>query len=118
MRTAWVLFLLVFVCAVNGFGQAAAINGQIEGTVTDATAAVVPGAKIGITNNDTGFARTAETDSNGFFRFTVLPLGAYTLKAEAKGFQPATFIGLAVTAGATVTVNVPLGVQAAATTVE
>lgn len=76
--------------AVGAFGQAAAINGRIEGTVTDPTGAVVPGAKIDITNTNTGFTRSVETDANGFFRFTVLPLGAYSLKAEAKGFQTAT----------------------------
>src|SRR5215831_18314492 len=107
MRLARILFLLISVYAAGGFAQTAAINGQIEGTVTDATGAVVPGAKIGITNTDTGFSRSADTDSNGFFRFTVLPLGTYTLKADAKGFQSAAFSGLAVTAGSTVTVNVP-----------
>lgn len=104
--------------AVGAFGQAAAINGQIEGTVTDPTGAVVPGAKIDITNTNTGFTRSVETDANGFFRFTVLPLGAYSLKAEAKGFQTATRDGIIVNAGSTATVNIPLGVQAAATTVE
>jgi hypothetical protein len=114
MRIVSVLLLAAGVI----FGQAAAINGQIEGTVTDATGAVVPGARIEITNTNTGFTRSVETDASGFFRFTVLPLGAYSLKAEAKGFQTATREGIVLNAGSTATVNILLGVQAAATTVE
>ena len=70
------LFLIV---APMAFPQAAAINGQIEGTVTDPTGAVVPGATVGIANTDTGFKREVRTDDSGFFRFTVLPLGTYEL---------------------------------------
>lgn len=66
----------VFVClllAGLAFGQSAALNGQIEGTVTDASGAVVANVKVEVVNNGTGYKRTANTDESGFFRFTLLP---------------------------------------------
>ncbi len=90
--------LSVHVC----FGQASAINGQIEGTVTDATGAVMPDVTITIENVNTGFKRELKTDSSGFFRFTVLPLGTYKLNAALSGFHTYTRVGLVVDAGSTV----------------
>ncbi|PWU03198.1 MAG: hypothetical protein C5B51_19340 [Terriglobia bacterium] len=60
--------------------------GTISGTVTDSSGAVVPGATIAITNQDTGQERTATTDSVGQYAVTLLPIGAYTVAVTAKGF--------------------------------
>lgn len=106
------LFLgLVFLLALvsNCFGQASAINGQIEGTITDPSGAVVPNATVIVANIDTGFTRTLRTDASGFFRFTVLPLGTYKLTAEAAGFAREERPGIVITAGSTATVNLGLG---------
>src|SRR5260370_30933709 len=100
------------------FGQASAINGQIEGTVTDASGAVVPGATVLIENVNTGFRRELKTDSSGFFRFTVLPLGTYNLKATATGFHIEARSGIVIDAGTTATVNLLLNVDDTANTVE
>lgn len=110
--------LLAILLAAPAFPQASAINGQIEGTVTDATGAVVPGAKVDIKNENTGYSRAAESDSSGFFRFTVLPLGRYSLNATATGFQKFTAANIELTAGSTATVNVNLSVSSATTAVE
>ncbi|MGI8988813.1 MAG: TonB-dependent receptor [Bryobacteraceae bacterium] len=98
------------------FGQAAAINGQIEGTIADPSGAVVPRAAVDVLNEGTGFTRHAETDESGFFRFTVLPLGNYTVSVRASGFAPARSTGIALSAGSTVTLDVPL--QLGATSVD
>ena len=102
---------LVFLLALvsNCFGQASAINGQIEGTITDPSGAVVPNATVIVANIDTGFTRTLRTDASGFFRFTVLPLGTYKLTAEAAGFAREERPGIVITAGSTATVNLGLG---------
>ena len=92
------------------FGQAASINGQIEGTVTDPSGALVPRATIAIHNEGTGFDRSSDTDDSGFFRFTVLPLGEYSLSAKAAGFSPSKRTGIVLNAGATVTLNIGLQV--------
>src|SRR6266849_5539930 len=108
-RLLLVAVSLLLVAVPGCFGQAAAINGQIEGTVTDPSGAVVPGATITIENVNTGFTRTLKTDESGFFRFTVLPLGTYALKADASGFAQEKRSGIAISAGSTATLNLSLG---------
>jgi hypothetical protein len=109
------LFLAV---APMAFPQAAAINGQIEGTVTDATGAVGPGATVGIANTGTGFKREVRTDDSGFFRFTVLPLGIYELTVQATGFNPEKRSGIVLTAGATATIDLAMRVGGTINVVE
>jgi hypothetical protein len=99
------------------FGQAAAINGQIGGTVSDATGAAVSGAKVTATNTGTGFAQTTETESSGLYRFNVLPLGPYEIRIDAAGFAPLRQTGIQLNAGATVTLDVRLEVKGVSTEV-
>ncbi len=60
----------------------------IQGQATDATGAVVPGARISITNRDTGSQRNVRTDQAGRFNFPQLKPGAYAVRIEASGFEP------------------------------
>lgn len=61
----------------------------IHGTVTDASGAVVPNAKVTALNTATGIAVTATTDQSGYYIFTALqPGGPYTITVEASGFNP------------------------------
>ncbi|MDQ6708175.1 MAG: carboxypeptidase-like regulatory domain-containing protein [Acidobacteriota bacterium] len=69
---------------------------------------MAPLAAIDIRNEGTGFTRHSETDESGFFRFTVLPLGSYTVSVKANGFAPARSTGIALSAGSTVTLDLPL----------
>jgi hypothetical protein len=62
---------------------------QIRGTVADQTGAVLQNAKLTITNDGTGIATSASTDSNGQYVLNGLRPATYTIKAEANGFQPA-----------------------------
>jgi hypothetical protein len=110
------LFLVLAMPAC--FGQASAINGQIEGTVTDPSGAVVPGATVTIENVGTGLRRELKTDSSGFFRFTVLPLGTYNLKVVTSGFADQAHNGIEVEAGSTATVNVAVRVAGTSGIVE
>lgn len=110
--------VLALLLVMPVFPQASAINGQIEGTVTDPTGAVVPNAKVDIKNQNTGYSRSADTDASGFYRFTVLPLGTYSVSASTAGFQTYTASGIELTAGAVATVNVALSVSATSSTVE
>ena len=113
MRNALVVSVIALsffvVSAPAAFGQAAAINGQIEGTVTDPTGAVVPNAAVTIQNTETGFTRTLNTDQNGFYRFPVLPLGRYEITVKASGFSTRQYEA-ALEAGQTATVDVALAV--------
>ena len=60
----------------------------IVGQVSDATGAVVPDATVTLTNQETGFKRSAKTDSAGRLNFPQLKPGAYTVRVEARGFEP------------------------------
>src|SRR5262245_12310677 len=59
---------------------------DIVGTVTDASSAVLPGAKITVENLDTRAVRNTLSGSTGDYVFTLLPIGRYSVKAEATGF--------------------------------
>jgi hypothetical protein len=60
----------------------------IVGEVKDATNAVVPSATVTIANHETGLKRTALTDSAGRFNFAQLKPGTYSVRVEARGFDP------------------------------
>uniref|UniRef100_Q022C7 Cna B domain protein n=1 Tax=Solibacter usitatus (strain Ellin6076) TaxID=234267 RepID=Q022C7_SOLUE len=121
MRNIWKLtVVLLFGLALTGniFGQASAINGEISGTVTDASGAAVVGATVQITNSATGFQQTGKSGDNGLYRFTVLPLGVYEVQVSATGFGSIRSTGNPLTAGAVTTVNVTLPVAGTTTMVD
>ena len=60
----------------------------IVGDVRDTTGAVVPGATVTITNHETGLKRSAQTDDAGRFNFPQLKPGTYSVRLEARGFEP------------------------------
>jgi hypothetical protein len=102
--------VLAVLAGVSLFGQTSAINGEIQGTITDPTGAVVPKVNVEILNDGTGFKRSIETSESGFFRFPLLPLGSYTLNAQISGFAPQKRGPIVLSAGAPATINVELSV--------
>ena len=84
------LFWQVVVCLVAFttlvLGQAAR-TGTLVGTVTDPTGALVPGAKITVTNLETGFVSGGETKAEGSYYIPFLAVGTYQLSVEATGFK-------------------------------
>jgi hypothetical protein len=62
-------------------------TGSITGTVTDQSGAVVPGAKVTLTNTGTSFTVSTETGSSGTYIFIPIRIGTYTVQAEKQGFQ-------------------------------
>ncbi|HXE80030.1 MAG TPA: carboxypeptidase-like regulatory domain-containing protein [Vicinamibacterales bacterium] len=69
---------------------AQAVTGTILGTVTDPTGAVLPGATVTVTNQDTGFSRTVVSDAQGEYVTPQLPTGVYTVAGELSGFKGMT----------------------------
>ena len=64
------------------------VTGTIVGTVMDASGAAISGARITVTDTDKNLAvRTAPSDANGEFVAALLPVGQYSLMADAKGFK-------------------------------
>jgi hypothetical protein len=60
--------------------------GAVRGTVTDPSGAVIPNAVIQLTNQVSGFDRTASTDALGQFLFSNVPFNPYQVTVSAKGF--------------------------------
>src|SRR6266436_465792 len=79
------VFLFVF-CAF-GIASGQTQEGRILGTVTDQSGGLVKGARVTITNVDTGVARTLETNEAGDYVAPSLPPGPYKLVVEATGFK-------------------------------
>ncbi len=61
---------------------------RIEGNVTDASGAAVPGATVTATNTGTNASRSAVTDRIGAYTITPLPVGDYRVLVELSGFRP------------------------------
>ena len=91
LRKIFALLLLAILCASVAFSQA--VNGTIVGTVTDASGAVIAGAKITLTEINTRIAHTGVTNSSGEFTFPDLPPGTYDVAGEMVGFKKAVKTG-------------------------
>src|SRR5690242_10576027 len=82
------LVLLIGTFSASMFAQS--VTGQISGTVADASGAVIPGAKVEITNAVTQQVRTVNTDSSGNFIFSDVVPGTYAVRITQSGFQSYT----------------------------
>jgi len=80
-----VLIMTVLLSATLVFGQA--IDGNVVGTVTDASGAAVVGADISVTNAGTNASAIGKTNGSGEYRFEHLPAGEYRITVKMKGFK-------------------------------
>ncbi len=111
------LALVTFLAlAIPSFAQT--YRGGINGTVTDATGAVIPGAAVVATDADTGIAHNTTSSSAGEFLFQDLPLGTYNVAVNVPGFAVAKFDKVEVAAGTTYTLPVKLEISSAGTVIE
>ena len=85
LRKIFVLISLALLIGGVAFSQA--VNGTIVGTVTDASGAVIAGAKITLTEVNTKIVHTGTTNSSGEYSFPDLPPGTYDVAAEMSGFK-------------------------------
>ncbi len=85
-----------------GSAWAQVTTANLSGTVQDGSGAVIPGAPVTLTNDDTGLTYNAETGPAGGFNFSVLPTGTYTLSIDAPGFKAYRATGIRLVASANV----------------
>src|SRR5512138_1287284 len=88
------------------FGQARI--GSLQGVVKDPTGALVPDAKVTVTQPVTGYRQTVQTDAQGSFKLVNVPFNTYKVRVEAPGFQPAE---QSVDLESTIPVNVDLALS-------
>src|SRR5215469_15405580 len=79
----WVVVLVVLspICAHAQY------RGSLQGTVSDAQGAVIPGATVTLTDKETNRTLTAETNDAGVYNIGALPPSRYTLSVEKAGFK-------------------------------
>src|SRR5262245_19792233 len=77
--------VLLLLTVITAFGQTDVAT--VLGTVTDASGAVVPQAKLRLENLRTGVSATALSDGNGLYHFLDVRIGEYHVLAEAMGFK-------------------------------
>lgn len=77
-----------------GLVMAQSTNQSIQGLVTDSSGAVVSGAKVTVTNEDTGISRSVDTNNSGNYSFPIMAVGNYDVKVELSGFKAEQVKGL------------------------
>ncbi len=110
--------LCAFVLFLSSLTFAQTTSTTILGTVTDATGAVLPNAKVVATNTGTGQKREATTSSTGDFNFPLLDVGLYDVIIEAAGFKQAARRGVVLEINEKVRVDMALQVGATTEVVE
>lgn len=96
----WSFVALVFSTPV---ARAQSTFATVTGSVQDASGAVLPGATVTATNEQTGLQRSVVTGERGAYRLTELPPGRYSLKVELSAFATQERKGLTLALGAVVT---------------
>jgi hypothetical protein len=97
-------FLLIGTSLVAGEGA------RISGTVHDTTSAGIVGARVTLTNIDTGVSRVTNSDARGTYVFAELPVGHYELSVESSGFRSYRRTGITLDVDSSLLVDAKLDV--------
>jgi Carboxypeptidase regulatory-like domain len=89
-----VLFQLLVCVILTMSARADELYGSIRGTVADQSGALIPDAKITVTNAARGLNRTVASAKDGEFAFLQLPVGDYSVRIEKSGFSIYTATGI------------------------
>jgi hypothetical protein len=111
IRRAWATLVTIFIlmaCLRAVWAQTT--TGSIYGTVTDSTGAVIPNAKVVLTNTGTNAVLTATSNSHGAFVFPAVDPGNYKIATSVKGFAPETQTGIVLAASQNVNASFKLAV--------
>ncbi len=108
----------ILLLGFSGLLLAQSGRGTVSGSVTDSSGAVVPGAKVTITNQNTGQRFDLTTNTSGEYTAADVPVGAYNVRVQREGFRDAEITSLTVDAGTAARANVTLEIGQARQTVE
>lgn len=116
LRAGFVLLLAVLTFALTAWSQE--VTAGITGTVTDPSGAAVRGATAVATDTEHGTNWTAQTNDSGVFNITRLPVGSYTVRVTAAGFQTATYPRFTLVLNQTASLNFQMKLGQTSETVE
>jgi hypothetical protein len=105
--------ILLFALSALSAGAQIAGTGNIQGTVTDPSGAVIPNAKVTLVNTATGVKHQSASSGGGVFSFPNLPIGTYNLSVSAPGFKTYNRSGIVLEVGSNIGVNVTMTLGAA-----
>src|SRR5262249_38479654 len=103
-----VLSLLVSFCVPVAWTQE--VTASIVGTVTDPSGSSIKSATVVATDTARGTTWTAQTNDSGAYTLTRLPVGSYTVKVEASGFQTALYPAFTLVLNQTARIDVQMRV--------
>jgi hypothetical protein len=112
VSASWIVQLALFIAIIlqlsptKVLGQGA--TGALNGTVSDPTSAVIPGAKVTLKNLDTQVVQEAVTNSAGRYVFVAIPPGRYSIDVTKEGFKVSTITEFTLTVNQTLTQDVQL----------
>ena len=116
--TLRILLALLLFCIGTTLASAQLSTATAFGTVTDSTGAAIPGATVVLTQSETNFTREAKTTDLGEYRAEFLPVGPYTVKVTANGFEELDQKGITLSVTQEATLNFKLTVGTTNTVVE
>src|SRR5271165_123488 len=99
---------VIFLFCAPMFGQSE--RGTIQGTVRDTSGAIIPGAKVTVTETATNVKFNQTTNDTGDFTIPSLAVGSYNVRVEKEGFKPSLVTGLTVNAATTSRADISLEV--------
>ncbi len=107
MKLGVSLALLFCLMAGMSYGQGGA---SVQGTISDATGAVLPGANVNVKHSGTGSSVELVTDERGRYLVPVLQPGEYEIQASLPGFQTVSRRGIHLTVGQNAVIDIKLDV--------
>ena len=110
MRSVLVILVSCLTCIILSSPATAQTTSTIEGTIRDAQGAVVAGAQVRASSAAAAIDRSTTSNEEGFYRFTALPAGIYTVTVSGTGFSNATLDNVELTLNRTMTLDVRLDV--------
>lgn len=117
LEMLWVAVIGLLLASLSPvFGQS--IYATLTGVVSDPTQAVVPNAKVTLTNSASGDVRRSVTNAEGYFTFASIPVGTYDVKVESAGMQSAQVTGLSFTGAEKRNIDIVLKVGSSTDKVE
>jgi hypothetical protein len=117
-KRSWQWLCVVFCLLSSTIVSAQTTSTTILGTITDASGAVLPNAKVTVTNTQTGQKREDTSSSTGDFTFPLLDVGIYDITVEASGFKQGVRRGIVLQINEKVRVDFALQVGATTEMIE
>jgi hypothetical protein len=108
---------LYLISAMLVFILQTTVTAALNGTVSDSSQSIVPGAIVTLTSTDTNLSISTETNERGFYSFPRIVPGAYSLSIEKPGFRSERRTGLTFAVNQTAVLDVQLGVGGVAESV-